>query len=196
MSKGEETKKRILKSALNLFSTKGYEMTSIRDIAIEVNIKAPSIYAYYSSKEALFVSVCDFVMENYVIFIRSHSSTISHLSIENKLYALLKSLNDYFYENELGHFINRYFILPPDPFKEVLLQQYIKSEVEIKKILFPILSAESDKFIAIDTIIASFFSNLDGMLVYMINFSRDDYEKRLRECWEVFWRGIQKHPIS
>ncbi len=191
MSKGEETRKKILKSALNLFSNKGYEQTSIKDIAIEVNIKAPSIYAYFSSKEELFISVSDYAIKEYTSFVQNHSF-MKDQSVENKLYELMKSLNDYFYENEFGNFVNRYFILPPEQFKERLVELYLESEKEIKKVLLKILSPEADKFISIDIILASFFCNLDGMLLYMVNYSREHYEKRLEEIWQVFWRGIQK----
>ncbi|PKC51237.1 hypothetical protein RhiirA1_484213, partial [Rhizophagus irregularis] len=104
---------------------------------------------------------------------------------------ILKSLNDYFYENELGNFINRYFILPPEQFKEQLVQLCVESDKEIEKVLLKILSPEADKFISIDLIVASFFCHLDGMFLYMANYSREHYEKRLEEIWQLFWRGIQ-----
>lgn len=53
MKKGEETKQNILEHGLRLFSSKGYEETSLKDIATKVNIKTPSIYAYFSSKDEL-----------------------------------------------------------------------------------------------------------------------------------------------
>lgn len=192
VSKGEETRNKILKSALNLFSTRGYEQTSIRDIAIEVNIKAPSIYAYFLSKEELFISVSHFAMKEYTIFVQDHSFIMEEQSVEKKLYDFMKSLNDYFSENEFGRFINRCFTLPPEQFKEKLVQLYLESEEEIKKVLLKILSTDAEKFISIDLILASFFCNLDGMLLYRVNYSREHYEKRLEEIWQVFWRGIQK----
>ncbi|MCT2347163.1 TetR/AcrR family transcriptional regulator [Bacillales bacterium AN1005] len=192
MSKGEETRKKILRSALSLFSTKGYEQTSIRDIAIEVNIKAPSIYAYFSGKEELFISVSEFAMKDYINFVQNHSFIMENQSIEKNLYTLMKSLNDYFFENELGHFINRYFIVPSEQFKEKLVQLCLECEEEIKKVLLKILNPEAEKFISIDLILVAFFCNLDGMLLYMVNYSREHYETRLKQMWQVFWRGIQK----
>lgn len=51
------TKERILIAALELFASKGYEATSARDIASEIGIKAPSLYAHYKSKQDIMDSI-------------------------------------------------------------------------------------------------------------------------------------------
>ncbi|ABX42233.1 TetR/AcrR family transcriptional regulator [Lachnoclostridium phytofermentans] len=48
------TKELILNKSLQLFSERGYEGVSMRDIAAEVGIKAASIYNHFSSKEEIF----------------------------------------------------------------------------------------------------------------------------------------------
>lgn len=131
-------------------------------------------------------------MKEYTIFVQDHSFIMEDQSVEKKLYDFMKSLSDYFSENEFGRFINRCFTLPPEQFKEKLVQLYLESEEEIKKVLLKILITDAEKFIPIDFILASFFCNLDGMLLYRVNYSREHYEKRLEEIWQVFWRGIQK----
>ena len=47
------TKLRILNSALDLFCTRGYSETSIRDIATAAGITSGSIYGHFSSKDEL-----------------------------------------------------------------------------------------------------------------------------------------------
>ena len=42
-----DTKERLIKAALDLFSENGYEGTSVDQIAKAVEIKAPSIYAHF-----------------------------------------------------------------------------------------------------------------------------------------------------
>lgn len=51
------TKESILYTALGLFSERGYEGVSMRDLAREVGIKASSIYNHFSSKEDIFNSL-------------------------------------------------------------------------------------------------------------------------------------------
>ncbi len=51
------TKQDIARAALELFLLKGYENTSLNDIADEVGLTKPAIYHHYESKDALFHEV-------------------------------------------------------------------------------------------------------------------------------------------
>lgn len=93
MKKRADTKQKILKHTLRLFTLKRYEETSLRDIAFSVDIKPPSIYAYFSSKEALFKEIMASVINDCVSFINHAASTIELLSIQEKLYHLFKEIN-------------------------------------------------------------------------------------------------------
>lgn len=48
---------RIRQAALRLFARKGYEATSIRDIAIEADIKSATLYYYMGTKEDLLIRI-------------------------------------------------------------------------------------------------------------------------------------------
>lgn len=51
------TKQRILDAALTLFSTRGYELVTVADIAEAVGIKAPSLYKHYKSKQDIYEAI-------------------------------------------------------------------------------------------------------------------------------------------
>jgi len=53
------TKRRIAEVALDIFSQKGYDLTSIKDIARAVGIEGSSIYSHYSSKAEIFEEILD-----------------------------------------------------------------------------------------------------------------------------------------
>ena len=53
------SKNRILDAAESLFANKGYDATSIVDIAETVGIRGPAIYKHYSSKAAVYDAVID-----------------------------------------------------------------------------------------------------------------------------------------
>lgn len=55
----EERKQEILDAAMGLFHKKGYEKTSITDIAKEIGVAQGLCYRYFPSKEALFDSAVD-----------------------------------------------------------------------------------------------------------------------------------------
>ena len=51
--RAEETRKRIYDAALELFREKGFEQTTMRDIAQKANVALGGAYYYFSSKEAI-----------------------------------------------------------------------------------------------------------------------------------------------
>ncbi|MGX8694645.1 MAG: TetR/AcrR family transcriptional regulator [Methanobrevibacter sp.] len=51
------TKEKIFNVSLDLFSKKGYDSVSLREIAEEVGIQKSSIYSHYSSKEAILMDI-------------------------------------------------------------------------------------------------------------------------------------------
>lgn len=52
------TKEKIFASALSLFSEKGFDGVSVREIAKDVGIKESSIYNHYAGKKAIIDEVC------------------------------------------------------------------------------------------------------------------------------------------
>ena len=52
--KQEDTRRRILDQALELFAARGYDAVSVGEIAEAAGIKAPSLYNHFPSKQAIF----------------------------------------------------------------------------------------------------------------------------------------------
>ncbi len=63
--KQEDTKKKILEKALELFSTQGYDSVSVGEIAKAVGIKAPSLYNHFPSKQAIFDAIVESTAAQY-----------------------------------------------------------------------------------------------------------------------------------
>lgn len=59
MTKGERTAQRILDVSERLFARKGYNGTSLREVAAEVGIREPGLYRYFKNKEALYQQVLE-----------------------------------------------------------------------------------------------------------------------------------------
>ena len=57
--KQEDTRKRIIEKALELFSTRGYDAVSVGEIAKSAGIKAPSLYNHFPSKQAIFDAIVE-----------------------------------------------------------------------------------------------------------------------------------------
>src|ERR1700753_2093236 len=49
----------VLAAAVELFASRGFDATSIRDIAAAAQVQPASVYYHYPSKEALLVAIVD-----------------------------------------------------------------------------------------------------------------------------------------
>lgn len=61
----QSTKEKLMASALDLFSTKGYSATSVDEIAENIGIKGPNLYKYFKGKEDLLDEIFDSIDEEY-----------------------------------------------------------------------------------------------------------------------------------
>ena len=61
LSRGLDTRDRVLQVSLSLFADRGYRGTSLRDIAKRIGIKAPSLLHHFPSKQQLYLAVLDHI---------------------------------------------------------------------------------------------------------------------------------------
>lgn len=64
-----EMQGRILLAAIALFAERGYENCGTRAIASAVGLKAPTIYNYFPSKEALLIEAIEFGMNDFFSYV-------------------------------------------------------------------------------------------------------------------------------
>ena len=57
--RSEETRSRILESAIKLFSNRGYNKASVDDICADAGISKGAFYHHFKSKQALFPALLD-----------------------------------------------------------------------------------------------------------------------------------------
>jgi TetR/AcrR family transcriptional regulator, regulator of cefoperazone and chloramphenicol sensitivity len=63
-ARGEDTRRRILDAALEVFSAEGYDGASTRLLAERAGVNLPAIQYYFGSKEGLFRAVIDSIIEH------------------------------------------------------------------------------------------------------------------------------------
>ncbi len=75
---GVERRRHLLDAAAKLFSSQGYDGTSMRDIAAAAGILSGSIYYYFDSKEDLLLAVHEEGVANFVHSVRSALETVGN----------------------------------------------------------------------------------------------------------------------
>lgn len=82
---GQDTKEKIIDTAINLFSQEGYPGTSIRDITNTVGIKESSLYHHFASKQ-------DIIEQIYNLF---RAIITAENPVKNTLTQTIKPLDSY-----------------------------------------------------------------------------------------------------
>jgi AcrR family transcriptional regulator len=78
-AKAEETRRRIYEAALELFREKGFEQTTMRDIARQAGVALGATYYYFDSKEAIVLAFYEDMQE------RGHDATLQAIARHVKL---------------------------------------------------------------------------------------------------------------
>jgi AcrR family transcriptional regulator len=63
-ARGEETRNRIIESAIRLFGERGYEGASTRDIATAAGVNAPALQYYFDNKEGVYRACAESIADN------------------------------------------------------------------------------------------------------------------------------------
>ena len=127
LSKGSKTKDKILKTALKLFSTKGYKATTVRDIAGAMNMKQSALYNHFKNKDEILETLVSELTSSAIVTIfddkeasklhkqgksllMSIATTFKLIGFDGQNEALLKLLMQEIYRNErIREIYNEYF---------------------------------------------------------------------------------------
>lgn len=99
-------KEKLVETAIKLFSSKGYEATSVRDIAAAMEMTVSNIYHYFGSKEGLLRAILKHhaqllldhlrevvsrdmdPLERFSLLLRTHLHVVGTRPLENKIFLL------------------------------------------------------------------------------------------------------------
>lgn len=89
--RGQSTKDKIFNVAAKLFAESSYKDVSLRDIANEVGIKAPSIYNYYASKEEILDDLLDYYSQRLMQFDENLKYVDENMTPQEQLHRMIFS---------------------------------------------------------------------------------------------------------
>ncbi|HBV89354.1 MAG TPA: hypothetical protein DEF42_22510 [Desulfosporosinus sp.] len=193
------TRELIKKTALSLFVKNGYEGTRLVDIAKTVNIKTPSIYFHFESKEQLFIELFNDMRTKKLDSIKVlHKKLNKFDSAKERLFCLYSDWSDRGYEhNEEVVFWKRSALFPPSFLKKkinndlIIYQKKFVDELLRPVILEGIKSSEL-KNLDVDKCVVVFLSIIQGMFSEFHYSKPEAYKEKITMLWEYFWESIKK----
>jgi AcrR family transcriptional regulator len=189
------TASKIKSAALRLFAQNGYDATPLSEIAREVGIKTPSLYAHFSSKEDLFRAVFDNVIQEQYEKITAMEHLITEMSVHDKLYTIFhNACRTYLLSEENVTFLKRAMLFPPVSLQEELRERFAASEealsVVLKKIFNEGIETGMIRHEQVEDLLASYYCLIDGAFIQQYYYAQGDFEQRMQSVWRMYWQGI------
>ena len=180
-----ETKKKIMDSAFRLFAEKGNEF-SLTEVAREVGIQKPSIYAHFTSKDVLLYAVIDREIEAYFFEINEQIRDLKSI--------FMMILTYYNKPRSKLYFWKRLLLFPPKVFEKTLVKKIETLSQErfeiIKEIIRTNMDEGSIRRQDPQMVAYSFLALIHGLLSTSIIYKSEDLTLHYEEIWQNFWKGI------
>ncbi|WP_141524988.1 TetR/AcrR family transcriptional regulator [Bacillus sp. AFS018417] len=190
------TANRIKSVALSHFARYGYEGTSLANIAQDVGIKKPSIYAHFKGKEELYFICLEEALQKDLQFFKQYVTNPENAPFGDFLFRLLKDYGHRFQEGIETMFWLRTSFFPPDAFREQIVEKANAYIENIGQLLVPIFEHAKEKKelcnIEVTEAVAAYLCLIDGLMVEFLFAGIQPFENRLHASWKVFWRGLSK----
>jgi AcrR family transcriptional regulator len=156
----------ILAATMKLFGQKGFEGTTVREIASEAEVNPAMISYYFGSKEKLFESL----VEQRAAFLKGvFAEIVNHSNLSNieKLYIVIDSYVDrIFMSPQFHHLLHRELSLERRPqMKDAIAGILLRNFVSVKKMIED--GIESGEFKKVDTELT--IASIVGTISYLLS---------------------------
>ena len=189
-----DKKHEILNAAFDIFSEKGYHL-SVAELAKAVNIKTPSLYSHFESKDEIIELVVRDEIERYYSFLKGKMLEVSSFSCKEAMKSLYGSVIDYFSKDKRLRFWRAVPFIQNQQLKSISTQLIVDNDRNFKQQMEQCFSkGQSNGEIrpdvspgALRLYLCMIQGVLDGMLLYpkeLVNISDAD------ELFEAYWDGI------
>lgn len=201
----EKTRDKVKKAALSLFAQNGYDVTSMEQIAAGVGIKKSSLYAFISSKEALFWEIYEDLEKQYRDYMEQLLAESEDMPPAERLYYLFKNylicpacrpLEETMIART---FWNRIMFFPPPALKDKLLNRALDNELQLGEKYKKIIRAGMEQGLIRQSpeedVVLAYYSLRQGlyslMSVFMSDMSEDQKLDKINRVWNSFWLGVK-----
>lgn len=189
------TKEKIKNVGLSIFAGNGYEAATMNEIAKGVNIRKPSLYSHFESKDELFFSIFLDLAYEYHSHLKQWTAEAGKMPEEEALFFLFEKYISYFTENpEKSSFWNRVLFFTPSRLHDEIYETIHNIESEFQENLRALLDIGMKqgtiKSGNTDDLIMSFRSLRSGVLAFL-QLNTGLTREKVRTIWEHYWFGIK-----
>lgn len=191
------TRNKLKEAAMRLFGEKGYDGTALSEIAKEVGVKTPAIYAFYENKEDLFMTVFREAMDAYNSYVQELSEGREKLGVRESLYGILNRQYEFYREcPEASKIVLRYMVFPPSFLKDTIEEAFLHSDQSLTKLVGAWMVWGMEEGVIreqkVQPLVDSFLNVMDGLSIqYFYYSSKEVYERKLNHVFETFWNGVR-----
>ncbi len=191
------TKDAILSTAMLLYAEKGYEGMTMKEIATRIGVTPPAVYAYFESKEDLFLQICKGFLHEHFQVAFTHTEAAQHLTAKQQLEQMLRGIFEFQINQPISiKVFFRLLLFPP----EIVAKDTLHELLDLEDREIEVFSAIFDKGIKDGEIrdgnyrmyAYSLLCLMDGLFWQMQRLDEVQFWQRFDLVWEQFWKGIEK----
>lgn len=191
------TKEKIKEIALSLFAKKGYEGTTMNEIAKGVGIKKASLYAHFKGKEELFFAVYEDLAQEYVKLMDRIMNNSKEMEIEDKLYYIFEQYILYYIRNpEVQAFWNQIMLFTPTDVYDKFYTHVQNYNVVVQQNMEEIFQEGMHQGLIRNNdpkkMTMSYWAIREGLLNGMMIIPELRKEEYIKGFWEDYWLGIKE----
>lgn len=178
-TKGEQTKQKILKVAMELFSKKSFTSVTIRDVAKAAGVSPSLIYKYFEDQERLYFEAMQVASEELIIYL-SDSLTLD---------SFVQNYIDYMFKTEVLYEMMAYFMLEASrPHAKFPIMSEISSVMNLLEKKTPLPNAKQETQLL--------FSTLNGLLITYKNLPNYAPNEALAHIQDLAQHYINRLKIN
>lgn len=189
------TKELIIQAATEIFADKGYEGMKLKEIAQRVGIKTPSLYAFFDSKEHIFLHIYHNVITDHFELASSHAES-PNPSAKEQFEQILGTIMDYQLKESVRMKIYmRLLLFPPEVFRLDMKEELLKVEQAERELFSQIFQKAMDngeiKPADPRALAKLLICLMDGLFWQMQRYDEEAFRERYQQTWEQFWESIK-----
>lgn len=186
---------RIREAALARFAVQGFDATSMAEIASDVGIKKPSIYAHYRNKDELYLGLIPLLIDAELQHARD--SFTGGDGILEQLHAHLRGIRGRYEASYHVAFWVKALLAPPQHLYDVVMDPMhdFMDELEaiIRRAIEASALADNRSGLAATTLAMTYMGMIDSLHSELVYGGVEKYERRLQAMWQVFVAALAQH---